>query len=79
MKVTFEFDPPNTTIGTGIFLATTLQARAALRNLLSHGLQHSVFCAFKSFTGEALNCENGVYQISKAPGIGAEPSRENAD
>ena len=79
MKVTFGFDTLNATIGAGIFLATTLQARAALRNLLSHGFQHSAFCAFKSFTGDALNCENGVYQISKAPGIGVEPSRENAD
>ena len=72
MKVTFGFNTSNANIGAGIFLATTLQARAALRNLLSHGFQHSAFCAFKSFTGDALNCENGVYQISKAPGISAE-------
>ena len=74
MKVTFAFDPPNATIGAGIFLATSLQASAELRNLVSHGFQHSVFCAFKSFTGDALNCENGVYQIPKTPGIGVEPS-----
>jgi len=65
MKVTFGFDPPNATIGAGIFLATSLQASAALRNRVSHGFQHSVFCAFKSFTGDALNCQNGVYQIPK--------------
>ena len=74
MKVTFGFDPPNATIGDGIFLATSLQASAALWNLVSHGFQHSVFCAFKSFTADALNCENGVYQIPKTPGIGVEPS-----
>ena len=73
MKVTFGFDPPNATIGAGIFLATSPQASAALRNRVSHGFQHSVF-AFKSFTGDALNCQNGVYQIPKMPGIGVEPS-----
>ena len=68
MKVVFEFNPPKTIIGNGIFLAKSLQASATLRKLVFHEFQHLVFCAFKSFTGDALNCENGVYQISKGTG-----------
>jgi galactonate dehydratase len=68
MKVVFEFNPPNAIIGNGIFLAKSLQASATLRKLVFPEFQHLVFCAFKSFTGDALNCENGVYQISKGTG-----------
>ena len=34
---------PHATIGAGIFLAASIQASAALRNLVSHEFQHSLF------------------------------------
>ena len=49
MKLIFGFDTPNARIGADIFLAKTLQTRAALRNLLSHGVQHSVFLRVQEF------------------------------
>jgi hypothetical protein len=40
MKVVFEFNPPNTIIGNGIFPAKSLQASATLRKLVFHEFQH---------------------------------------
>lgn len=67
---------PHATIGAGIFLAASLQATAALRHVVAHEFQHSVFGPFRHFTGERLLCENGAYDVPDAPGIGVEPSNE---
>ena len=53
---------PHATIGAGIFLAASLQASAALRNVVSHEYQHSLLDPFRHFTGDVLSCENGVVQ-----------------
>ncbi|MCM8535978.1 MAG: mandelate racemase/muconate lactonizing enzyme family protein [Lentisphaeraceae bacterium] len=65
---------PHATIGSGIFLAASLQASAALKSVKSHEFQHSVFGPFRHFTNDALTCENGFYTITDSPGIGVEPS-----
>jgi L-alanine-DL-glutamate epimerase-like enolase superfamily enzyme len=65
---------PHATIGSGIFLAASLQASAALKSITSHEFQHSIFEPFRHFTGNVLNCENGAYTLPQTPGIGVEPS-----
>ena len=62
------------TIGSGIFLAASIQASAALRNLVSHEFQHSLFPPFSHFTGDKLTYEKGAYAITETPGIEVEPS-----
>ena len=65
---------PHATIGSGIFLAASLQASAALRNICSHEFQHSIFFPLRHFTGDALICETGAYTVLDSPGLGVEPS-----
>ena len=65
---------PHATVGAGIFLAASLQASAALRRVISHEFQHSIFDSFQHFTNNVLSCENGVFTLPKTPGIGVEPS-----
>ena len=67
---------PHATIGSGIFLAASLQASAALRNTVSHEFQHSLLGPFQHFTGGVLSYENGAYSITESPGIGVQPSDE---
>jgi L-alanine-DL-glutamate epimerase-like enolase superfamily enzyme len=65
---------PHATIGSGIFLAASLQASAALRNVVQHEFQHSLLGPFRHFTSDVLSYANGAYAILSAPGIGVEPS-----
>lgn len=67
---------PHATIGSGIFLAASLQASAVLDHVTAHEYQHSVFDAFRRFTGERLTCNDGVYGILNQPGLGVEPSKD---
>ena len=67
---------PHATIGSGIFLAASLQASATLRNTVSHEFQHSLLGPFRHFTGDVLSYDNGAYAITETPGIGVEPSDE---
>ncbi len=65
---------PHATIGSGIFLAASLQASAALQKVEAHEFQHSIFEPFRHFTGDLLQCENGTYSVPGSPGLGVEPS-----
>jgi galactonate dehydratase len=65
---------PHATIGSGIFLAASLQASAALKGVTSHEFQHSIFGPFRHFTGNGLHCESGFYLLPDSPGLGIEPS-----
>lgn len=65
---------PHATIGAGIFLAASLQASAALRNVVSHEYQHSLLGPFRHFTDDVLTCERGAYTIPETPGIGVQPT-----
>ena len=67
---------PHATIGSGIFLAASLQASAALRGVESHEFQHSIFEPFRSFTDDTLRCEKGRYFVPRGPGLGVQPSDE---
>lgn len=67
---------PHATIGSGIFLAASLQASAALSRVESHEFQHSVFEPFRHFTGGVLVCDDGAYTVTDSSGIGVEPSEE---
>lgn len=67
---------PHATIGSGIFLAASLQAGAALDGVISHEFQHSIFEPFRHFTGDALSCTDGAYVTPSTPGIGVEPSEK---
>ncbi len=67
---------PHATIGSGIFLAASLQATSALDSAIFHEFQHSIFGPFRHFTGNQLSCEKGFYDIPCGPGLGVEPSDE---
>lgn len=67
---------PHATIGSGIFLAASLQASAALGGVVAHEFQHSIFEPFRYFTGDALTCEKGKYSIPRGHGLGVEPSEQ---
>lgn len=67
---------PHATIGSGIFLAASLQATASLDSTVAHEFQHSIFEPFRHFTGDVLSCEKGAYSIPLSHGLGVEPSEE---
>lgn len=68
---------PHATIGSGIFLAASLQASLALEGVIGHEFQHSVFDGNNGLISKGLTCSNGFYQVTDSPGIGIEPT-ENA-
>jgi len=65
---------PHATIGTGLFLAASLQAASVLPNVPMHEYQHSVFDRHLPLLRTAMRCESGHYTVPDGPGIGAEPS-----
>lgn len=67
---------PHATIGSGIFLAASLQVSAAMEPVTGHEFQHSILEPFRHFMKPELNCEQGTYRIPAADGIGVRPSPE---
>ncbi|MBB6469823.1 galactonate dehydratase [Aminobacter lissarensis] len=67
---------PHATIGTGIFLAASLQASAALANVDCHEFQHSIFEPNRRLLAGDMDCVEGAYVLPTGPGLGVEPSRE---
>jgi galactonate dehydratase len=67
---------PHATIGTGIFLAASLQASAASSNVLMHEYQPSVFDRNSVLLEGGLRCADGAYDVSDTPGIGVRPTDE---
>lgn len=65
---------PHATIGTGIFLAASLQVSATLQNLRGHEFQHSVMARNAPYIQTALEVREGKYLVPDKPGHGAEPS-----
>jgi len=65
---------PHATIGVGLFLAASLQASAALQNVVSHEYQHSIFDKTSGLANPALTCEAGKYTVPTGDGIGLEPT-----
>lgn len=64
---------PHATIGTGIFLAASLQASAAILDLPMHEYQHSIFDRNAALLEGILACEAGAYLLPKGPGLGVAP------
>ncbi|MBT2161407.1 mandelate racemase/muconate lactonizing enzyme family protein [Zobellia barbeyronii] len=67
---------PHATIGSGIFLAASLQASASLQNCVAHEFQHSIFPEFMHYTTGDMKCEAGHYQLPTGNGIGVNPTEE---
>ena len=65
---------PHATIGTGIFLAASLHASAALPNVTWHEYQHSVFDSNLKLLETTMRCERGFYHLPEGPGLGVQPS-----
>ena len=65
---------PHATIGSGIFLAASLQASAALEQVAGHEFQHTVFDASHSLLNGQMDCAEGYYTPPGGPGLGVEPS-----
>jgi len=65
---------PHATIGTGIFLAASLQASAAILDLPMHEYQHSIFDRNAALLDGQLACEAGAYRLPHGPGLGVVPS-----
>lgn len=67
---------PHATIGSGIFLAASLQVSLALDGLMGHEFQHSIFHRNTGLITEGLECSQGAYRVSDSPGIGIEPTEK---
>lgn len=65
---------PHATIGTGIFLAASIQASLSLEGLIGHEFQHSIFIRNEGLITEGISCVEGLYQMADGPGIGIEPT-----
>jgi galactonate dehydratase len=64
---------PHATIGTGLFLAASLQVSATLPHLWKHEWQHSVFARNLRLLDSDMGYADGAYQLPTAPGLGAAP------
>lgn len=64
---------PHATIGTGIFLAASLQASAAILDLPMHEYQHSIFDRNATLLDGLPACEGGAYRLPEGPGLGVAP------
>lgn len=70
---------PHASIGIGIFQAASLQASAALQNMVYHEYQHSIFDKNLKYVKTSMKCENGYFTVPQEPGLGAEPAEEVFD
>ena len=64
---------PHATIGTGIFMAASLHASAALLNLPYHEYQPSIFDRNTKLLKGAMGCDKGQFTVPDGPGLGVEP------
>jgi L-alanine-DL-glutamate epimerase-like enolase superfamily enzyme len=65
---------PHATIGTGVFLAASLQVSATLPHLWKHEWQHSVFDRNLALLDSDMSYADGAYRLPSAPGLGAAPN-----
>lgn len=65
---------PHATIGTGLFLAASLQVSATLPHLWKHEWQHSVFERNLALLDSDMSYADGAYVLPTGPGLGAAPS-----
>ena len=67
---------PHATIGTGIFLAASLQASLALKGVVGHEFQHSVISRNHGLITDGIECSQGEYRFADGVGIGIEPTEK---
>jgi len=67
---------PHATIGSGLFLAASLQTSAALAAVSGHEFQHSIFEPNRRLVRGGMDCAEGRYTPPDGPGIGVTPSDE---
>jgi L-alanine-DL-glutamate epimerase-like enolase superfamily enzyme len=65
---------PHATIGTGIFLAASLQTSATIPGLWKHEWQHSVFERNLALLDTDMGHGEAGYILPTAPGLGVEPN-----
>lgn len=65
---------PHATVGTGVFLAASLQASATIPGLWKHEWQHSVFERNLALLDTDMGHGEGGYVLPSAPGLGVEPN-----
>lgn len=65
---------PHATVGTGLFLAASLQVSATLPHLWKHEWQHSIFARNLAFLDSDMDYRDGAYRLPSAPGLGAQPN-----
>lgn len=61
---------PHATIGTGIFMAASLQASAALPATTAHEFQHSIFEPNRRLLTGDMDCADGFYTLPSGAGLG---------
>jgi len=65
---------PHATIGTGIFLAASLQVSATFPHLWKHEWQHSVFTRNLALLDTSMNYADGHFVQPSGPGLGVTPN-----
>ena len=67
---------PHSTVGSGIFLAASLQASAALAPVTAHEYQNSIFEPNRRLINSIMDCSDGEFTVPNGPGLGVEPTEE---
>lgn len=70
---------PHATIGSGIFLAASIQASSALEATKFHEFQHSIFEPNRRLLVGDMDCKNGTFIPPSGHGLGVELSSEALD
>lgn len=65
---------PHATIGTGLFLAASLQVSATLPHLWKHEWQHSIFARNLALLDGSMGYADNAYQLPTGPGLGMAPN-----
>lgn len=64
---------PHATVGTGLFLAASLQVSSVLPHLWKHEWQHSVFGRNRALLDGDMDYVDCAYRLPTGPGLGVEP------
>ncbi len=64
---------PHATIGTGIFLAASLQASCVAKSFWKHEWQHSIFAQSLALLETDMTYDDGHYRPPSGPGLGVVP------
>ncbi len=64
---------PHATIGTGIFLAASLQVSATLSNLWKHEWQHTIFTRSVALLEGGMGYDDNAYVLPNGAGLGVAP------